>query len=97
MNHSDIFGYLSFFSTHCSDQYNRHRIEDEEGEKLEILLALPNFVLLKSLQFSTKHGPSQEAPRASSVLASTPTPSSFLSSAELSKILSKALESIASP
>lgn len=98
MNHSGIFGYLSFFSTHFSDQYNRHRTEDEEGEKLEILLAFPNFVLLESLQFSTESmGHPRRHPGLLPVLASTPTPSSFLSSAELSKILSKALESVASP
>ena len=52
------FLYLSFFPTHCSDQYDRRGIvEDKEGEKLEILFALLNFVLLKSLHFSTK-GPS---------------------------------------
>lgn len=56
--HSGIFCYLSFFSAHCSDRCNRQgRVEDEEGGKLEILFALPNFVSLKSLRFSTK-GPS---------------------------------------
>lgn len=55
VNLSGIFWYLSFFSTHCSDRCNRQgRVEDEEGGKLEILFALPNFVSLKSLQFSTK-------------------------------------------